>query len=267
VEEGVGDPILFLHGNPTWSYLWRNVMPYLSPLGRCIALDLIGMGRSDKPEIEYRFLEHARYVDGFIQILGLRNITLVVHDWGSALAFYYARRNEGNVRGMAFMEAIVKPFTWAEWPEQARSIFQAFRTPEVGWDLIVEQNAFVEQVLPGAIFRKLSQEEMDQYRQPFLEPKNRKPVWRWPNEIPIDGEPAEVAEVVSAYSDWLQRTPKPKLLLYARPGAIIREPLLNWCQANLPNLKAVDIGSGVHFVQEDRPHEIGEAIAEWYRGL
>ena len=267
VEEGAGDPVLFLHGNPTSSYLWRNVIPHLSPLARCIAPDLIGMGKSDKPDIEYRFFDHVRYVDGFIEALGLRNITFVGHDWGSALAFHHARRHEDDVKGLAFMEAIVRPVTWDEWPEQARQMFQAFRTPQVGWDLLVNQNAFVEQVLPGAIFRKLSQEEMDRYREPFLDPASRKPVWRWPNELPIEGEPADVVEAAQAYADWLGKSDVPKLLLYAQPGAIMREPLVEWCRKNVRNLKAVDIGPGVHFVQEDRPHEIGEAIAQWYRGL
>jgi haloalkane dehalogenase len=267
VEEGSGDPVLLLHGNPTSSYLWRNVIPHLSPLARCVAPDLIGMGKSDKPDIEYGFFDHVRYVEGFVEALGLRNITFVVHDWGSALAFHYARRHEGNVKGLAFMEAIVRPLSWDEWPEQARGVFQAFRTPGVGENLILEQNAFVEQVLPGAIFRKLSQEEMDLYRQPYPDPASRKPTWRWPNEIPIEGEPADVVEAAQAYAEWLGKSDVPKLLLYAQPGAIMREPLVEWCRKNVRNLKTVDIGAGVHFVQEDRPHEIGEAIAEWYRGL
>ncbi len=267
VEEGAGDPVLFLHGNPTSSYLWRNVIPHVSPLARCIAPDLIGMGKSDKPDIEYRFFDHAGYVDGFIEALGLRNITFVVYDWGSALAFHYARRHEDNVKGLAFMEAIVRPVTWDEWPEQARQMFQAFRTPGVGEKMILEENAFVEQVLPGAIFRKLSDEEMDRYREPFPDPASRRPTWRWPNEIPIEGEPADVVEAVQAYADWMGESDIPKLLLYAHPGAILREPLLEWCRNNMRNLKTVDIGPGVHFLPEDRPHEIGEAVAEWYRGL
>ena len=265
VEEGGGDPILFLHGNPTSSYLWRNVIPHLSPASaRCIALDLIGMGKSDKPDIEYRFFDHARYVEGFIEALGLRNITLVIHDWGSALGFHYARRHESNVKGIAFMEAIVRPVTWDEWPEQARQMFQAFRTPGMGEKMIMEQNMFVEAVLPGAILRKLSDEEMNRYREPYPDPKSRKPLWRWPNEIPIEGQPADVVEAVQAYSQWLKTSNLPKLLLYAQPGAIMRN-LVGWCRENIGNMKAVDIGPGVHFVQEDRPHEIGEAIAAWMK--
>ncbi len=267
VEEGAGDPVLFLHGNPTSSYLWRNVIPHLSPLARCIAPDLIGMGKSDKPDIEYRFVDHSKYVEGFIEALGLRNITFVIHDWGSALGFHYARRHEGNVKGLAFMEAIMRPVTWDEWPEQARGMFQAFRTPDVGENMILERNVFVENVLPGSILRKLSDEEMARYREPYPDPASRRPTWRWPNEIPIEGEPADVVEAVQAYSDWLGKSDVPKLLLYAQPGAIMQEPLVEWCRKNVRKLKAVDIGPGVHFVQEDRPHEIGEAIAQWYRGL
>ena len=264
VEEGSGDPVLFLHGNPTSSYLWRNVIPHLSPLARCIAPDLIGFGRSDKPDIDYRFFDHARYLDAFIEALDLRNIALVIHDWGSALGFHYARRHESNVRGIAFMEAIVRPITWDEWPEQARQLFQGFRTPGLGEQMVIEQNMFVEAVLPGAVLRKLTDEEMERYREPFREPASRKPVWRWPNEIPIEGQPPDVVEIVQAYSDWLKRTPLPKLLLYAQPGAIMRH-LVGWCRDNFPNLKTVDIGPGVHFVQEDQPHAIGEAIAHWLR--
>ncbi len=267
VEEGSGDPVLFLHGNPTSSYLWRNVIPHVSPLARCIALDLIGMGKSDKPDIDYRFVEHSRYVDGFIAALGLRNLTLVIHDWGSGLGFYYAHRNEANVKGLAFMEAIVRPVTWAEWPEQARQMFQAFRTPGVSEKMILEQNMFVEAVLPGAILRKLTDEEMARYREPYPDAKSRTPTWRWPNEIPIEGEPADVHEIVQGYSEWLGQSDLPKLLLHANPGAIMREPLLEWCRKSVRNLKMVDIGAGAHFVQEDQPQAIGEAIADWYRGL
>ncbi len=267
VEEGAGDPVLFLHGNPTSSYLWRNVIPHVSPLARCIALDLIGMGKSDKPDIEYRFFDHSKYVEGFIEALGLRNITFVIHDWGSALGFHYARRHEDNVKGLAFMEAIVRPLTWDEFPEQGRQMFQAFRTPEVGENMLINQNMFVEQVLPMSILRKLTDEEMNRYREPYADPPSRKPVWRWPSELPIDGEPADVAEAARAYSEWFGKSDVPKLLLYAQPGALMRGPLLEWCRNNMRNLKALDIGAGSHFVQEDQPHAIGEAIAEWYRRL
>ena len=267
VEGGQGDPVLFLHGNPTSSYLWRNVMPHLDPAARVIAPDLIGMGRSDKPELEYRLVDHVRYVEGFIEALGLRRLTLVVHDWGSAVGFHYARRHEANVKGVAFMEAIVRSMTWDEWPQTVRPLFQSFRTPEVGWDLVVNKNVFVEQVLPGAIQRKLTDEEMNHYREPFIDPPTRKPVWRWPNEIPIDGQPEDVVQLVDAYSGWLGRSDVPKLLLHATPGALLRKDQVEWCEQHMKNLRSVDIGPGLHFLQEDRPDEIGTAIREWYEGL
>jgi len=268
VDEGAGNPILFLHGNPTSSYLWRNIIPYVTQLGRCIALDLIGMGKSDKPDIEYRFFDHAKYVEGFIEQMGLKNLTLVVHDWGSALGFHYAMRHESNVKGIAFMEAILMPVpSWEAFPAKAREMFQAFRTPEVGWDLIVNQNMFVEQVLPGAIVRRLTEEEMNHYREPVKDPQTRKPLWRWPNEIPIEGHPADVTEAVATYNAKLQQSDVPKLLFYATPGALTQAPVVEWCQHNLKNLKVVDIGQGIHYLQEDNPQLIGSELANWYKSL
>ena len=264
VEEGEGAPVLFLHGNPTSSYLWRNVIPHVSGGARCIAPDLIGMGKSDKPDIDYRFVDHARYVEGFIEALGLGDVVLVLHDWGSGLGFDWARRHADRVRGLAFMEAILTPVpSWDVFPEGAREMFQAFRTPEVGWDLIAKQNVFVERVLPGSVVRKLSDEEMDAYRAPFPDEASRKPVWRWPNEIPIEGEPADVAEAVGAYSAWLQETEVPKLLFAATPGALIPAPMVEWARSALPNLEVVDLGEGIHYLQEDHPEEIGRGIARW----
>ncbi len=268
VDEGEGDPVLFLHGNPTSAYLWRNIIPHVTGCARAIAVDLIGMGKSEKPDIEYRFIDHVKYVEGFIEKMGLENITLVIHDWGSALGFHYASQNEENVKGLAFMEAILAPVpTWDHFPAGARHQFRAFRTPDVGWELIVEQNVFVEQVLPGAVVRPLTQEEMDHYREPFLDPSSRKPVWRWPNEIPIEGEPSDVAELVGRYSAWLRETEIPKLLFYATPGALLGEAGVSRARENLENLEVVHIGPGIHFLQEDNPHLIGEKLAEWYRRL
>jgi haloalkane dehalogenase len=268
LDEGSGDPVLFLHGNPSSSYLWRNVIPYVNPLARCIAPDLIGMGKSDKPDIEYRFLDHVKYVEGFIEQMGLKNITLVIHDWGSALGFYYAMRHEGNVKSLAFMEAIIMPVpSWEMFPEASRDLFQGFRTPEVGWDMIVNKNMFVEEVLPAKVVRQLSEEEMNHYREPFREPSARKPVWRWPNELPIAGEPADVVEVVGRYNEWLQETELPKLLFHGSPGELVKAPVVEWCRQNLGNLKVVDIGEGIHYLQEDNPHLIGEQLADWYRTL
>jgi haloalkane dehalogenase len=268
IETGNGDPILFLHGNPTSSYLWRNIIPAVTPLGRCIALDLIGMGKSDKPDIEYRFFDHMKYVEGFIRAKDLQNIALVLHDWGSALGFHYASRHESNVKGMAFMEAILKPIaSWEEMDEGTRQMFQALRTPELGWDLVVNQNFFVERAIPGSILRQLTEGEMNRYREPFTDPASRKPIWRWPNEIPIAGEPADVVEAVESYSRWLQSTALPKLLFYATPGAVITAKEVEWCQQHLKNLTTVDIGEGIHYIQEDNPHRIGSQLARWYQTL
>jgi haloalkane dehalogenase len=218
IDEGEGDTILFIHGNPTSSYLWRNIIPYVEPYGRAIAVDLIGMGKSDKPDIGYRFVDHAKYLEAFIEKLDLNNITLVVHDWGSALGFNYAMQNEDNVKGIAFMEAFLMPLTWNGFPENVKEIFQTIRTPESGYDLIVNKNFFVEQLLPNAILRNLTEEEMNQYREPFKTVESRKPTWVWPNEIPIDGKPADVHKIVTDYNQWLQETELPKLLFYAYPG-------------------------------------------------
>jgi haloalkane dehalogenase len=265
-EMGEGEPILFLHGNPTSSYLWRKVMPHVSTVGRCIAPDLIGMGRSDKPDLGYRFVDHARYLEGFIAALGLNRLTLVLHDWGSALGFDWAMRNEANVRGLAFMEAFLTPLSsWEEFPTPVRSLFQGFRTPELGEEMILDQNLFIERVLPGAVLRRLTDEEMDEYRAPFTDRSSRKPMLVWPREIPIAGEPADVADLVVRYRGALCRSPLPKLLFTVDPGALIPPPLVAWCRENLPHLEVVHLGPGVHFVQEDYPDEIGLQLAEWIR--
>lgn len=267
VEEGEGDPVLFLHGNPTSCYLWRNVIPHVSPSARAIAVDLIGMGKSDHPKIPYRFFDHSRYLEGFIGALGLENLTLVLHDWGSALGFHYARRHEENVRGIAFTEAIFRPISWRDFPKKYKLAFQLFRTPVAGWLLISVGNVFVRQILPSSILRDLSAEEMAHYAGAFPTVASRKAVRQWPCEIPIDGRPADVHEAVSAYNRWLQETELPLLFLHARPGALIRREAAEWFRKSCKNLTAVDIGRGLHFVQEDNPHGIGRAVADWYRGL
>ncbi len=268
IDEGGGEPILFLHGNPESAYVWRNIIPYLTSLGRCIAPDLIGFGKSDKPDIEYRFFDHVKYVEGFIEKINLKNITLVVHDWGSALGFHYATRHEDNVKGIAFMEPVLNPVpSWEMFPPDFKEVFQAFRTPEVGWDMLVNQNMFIEQVLPRGIVRKLTEEEMNHYREPFKEPSSRKPIWRFPNEVPIEGEPADVVEAVATYNQKLQQSELPKLLFYGTPGGIMPAAMVEWCRQHLKNLKTVDIGQGIHFLQEDNPHLIGSELAKWYQTL
>ncbi len=267
IDEGSGDPVLFLHGNPTSSYLWRNIISRMISSGRCIAPDLIGMGKSDKPDIDYRFVDHSKYVEGFIEKMGLKNITLVIHDWGSALGFHYAMRHEDNIKGIAFMEAVIKTMEWDEFPKDFRMGFRLFRTPFIGWLMIAGMNIFVEQILPKAIVRKLSEKEMNHYREPFKNIQHRKPVWRWPNEIPINGHPADMVEIVRNYNKKLQESDLPKLLFYAHPGGIITLDTVEWCKDNFKNLKTVDIGEGIHFIQEDNPDLIGSELARWYNDL
>lgn len=267
VEVGSGDPIVFLHGNPTSSYLWRNVMPHVEELGRCVAPDLIGMGGSGPSEGgRYRFVDHRRYLDAWLEAQGIvESVTLVVHDWGSGLGFDWARRHPHAVKGIAYMEAIVTPLTWSDWPEAARSIFQAMRSP-AGEEIILEKNVFVERILPSSVLRGLSEEEMEVYRAPFLEAgESRRPTLTWPREIPIDGEPADMVEIVRAYGEWLSESDVPKLFVDADPGSILtgrqRELARTW-----PNQTEVTV-RGTHFIQEDSPHEIGEAIRGWLAGL
>ena len=269
-ELGSNDPkadtIVFLHGNPTSSYLWRNVMPHLAEQGRCIAPDLIGMGDSDKIEPSgpehYTFREHRRYLDAFLEHVGVeKNVTLVIHDWGSALGFDWANRNRAKVKGVAYMEAIVRPLTWDEWSPAARRIFEGFRSPE-GEKMILEKNLFIEAVLPGSILRKLSEVEMDVYRRPFKEPgEDRRPTLTWPRQIPLDGEPADVTDLVQSYAQWMSSNDLPKLFINADPGAILIGAQREFCRG-WKNQTEVTV-KGNHFLQEDSPHEIGEAIAKW----
>ncbi|RMH76164.1 MAG: haloalkane dehalogenase, partial [Actinomyces sp.] len=261
-----GDPIVFLHGNPTSSYLWRNVIGHLEDRGRCLAPDLVGMGDSDPlPEAgpdSYRFVQHAEYLDRWFEAVGAtHDVTLVIHDWGSALGFHRARRFPDQIRGIAYMEAIVRPVTWDEWPEAARGIFQGLRSP-AGEEMVLDKNLFVEAILPGSILRSLTDEEMAEYRRPFLEPgERRRPTLTWPREIPIDGEPADVHEIVADYASWLETADVPKLFINADPGAILTGPQRDYCRT-WPHQSEVTV-AGVHFVQEDSPDEIGRAITDW----
>lgn len=265
VDEGDGDPFLLLHGNPTSSYLWRNIIPHLSGLGRVVAPDLIGMCRSDKPKLDYRFPDHFKYVDGFIEALDLKNISLVIHDWGSGLGFHYAHRNEDNVKAIAFMEAIVETLEWNEIPKEFRMPFKMFRTPVVGWFMISVMNIFLKKFMPETIVRPLTAEEKKAYHAPYPTIASRKPIRQWPCEIPFGGTPADVHEIVTGYRRWLETSEIPKLMLHATPGAIIRPEIAEGLKASLPNLSAVDLGKGIHYLQEDHPHRIGEEIAKWYR--
>lgn len=267
VDAGAGDPLVLLHGNPTSSYLWRNVIPHLSASARCLAPDLVGMGDSGKaPDGSYRFVDHARYLDAWFAALGLTgNVTLVMHDWGSALGFHWARRNPARVKAMAYMEAIVRPLKWEEWNELARPLFQAMRSP-AGEEIVLENNTFVERILPGSVIRKLTGAEMEVYRRPYIAAgESRRPILTWPRQIPLDGEPADVTEIVGAYADWLSKSRTPKLFINADPGAILIGALREFCRS-LPNQREVTV-KGLHFIQEDSPHEIGQALADWYRSL
>lgn len=270
VEMGQGDPIVFQHGNPTSSYLWRNVMPHLAEQGRCIAVDLIGMGDSDKLENSgpdrYRYVEHRDFLFAAWEALGVCDrVTLVVHDWGSALGFDWANQHRDNVSGIAYMEGIVRPVSWSEWPDNARGIFQGFRS-DAGESMVLEKNIFVERVLPGSIIRELSDEEMAVYRRPFRNAgEDRRPTLTWPRQIPIDGEPEDVHAIVQEYSDWLSECDVPKLFINAEPGAILTGPQREFCR-QWKNQDEVTV-PGTHFIQEDSPHEIGKAIAAWRRTL
>lgn len=264
VDTGAGDSIVFLHGNPTSSYLWRNIIPHLESSGRCLAPDLMGMGESGGSlDGSYRFVDHSAALDGWFGAVGLTGkVTLVVHDWGSALGFNWAKKNPEQVKGLVYMEAIVRPLTWEEWPEAARQVFQGFRSP-AGEDMVLEKNIFVERVLPGSVLRGLTDAEMDAYRKPYLKTgESRRPTLTWPREIPIDGEPSDLVQIASEYAEWLTGSQVPKLFINAEPGAILTGPQREFCRT-WPNQQEVTV-KGVHFIQEDSPAEIGQAIASWY---
>lgn len=263
IDVGSGDPIVLLHGNPTSSYLWRNVIPHVESLGRCLTPDLVGMGDSGKnPNGSYRFVDHARYLDAWFETLGLtKNVTLVVHDWGSALGFYWAQRHPERVKALVYMEAIVRPLTWDEWPEAATKMFRVFRSPD-GEELVLQKNIFVERILPASVLRGLTPEELEVYRRPYLQPgESRRPTLTWPRQIPLAGEPADVVAIVESYAKWLSTSSIPKLFINADPGMILvgvqRELCRTW-----PNQQEVTV-KGLHFVQEDSPSEIGQAIARF----
>ena len=271
VEAGEGSPVVFLHGNPTSSHLWRHVIPPCTSEARCIAPDLIGMGDSDKLENSgpdrYTFAEHREYLDTFFEQLDVtENVTLVIHDWGSALGFDWANRHRDAVKGIAYMEAIVVPLTWDDWPEAARKVFQGFRSP-AGEGMVLEKNIFVERILPASVLRGLTEEELAHYRAPYLEAgEDRRATLTWPREVPFAGEPADTHDVIAAYADWLPGTEEiPKLWIDVSEGVLIAGARREFA-ASLPSQKVVRV-EGRHFIQEDAPDEIGAAIAEWLGGL
>ncbi|MBW5447600.1 haloalkane dehalogenase [Cohnella sp. CFH 77786] len=269
VEVGSGDPIVFLHGNPSSSYLWRNIIPYAQQHGRCIAPDLIGMGDSAKlPDSgpgSYTFVEHRRYLDELLDQLGVKqNIVFVVHDWGSALGFDWARRHPNAVKGIVYMEAIIQSRSWNEIPETGRKIFQKLRSPE-GEQMVLEQNSFIEVNLPMTIIRKLSEEETAQYRRPFAEPgEARRPTLTWARQLPFDGEPADVSEIVAAYGDWLAQSPVPKLFIRSEPG-MMPQSHVDFCRTWRSQTEVAV--KGLHYPQEDAPDDVGAALAAWLKDL
>lgn len=270
VDVGSGPVVLFLHGNPTSSYLWRNIIPHVADNHRAVALDLIGMGDSAKPDIDYSFADHATYVDGFIKKLALKDVTLVVHDWGSGLGMRYARLHEANVRALVLMEAFVPPgmpIPNYEVMGPFGEVFRNLRTAGVGEAMVLEQNFFIEVLLPQLIKRKLTEPEMAEYRRPFATRESRRPVLRWPRELPIGGEPADTTKEIVANGEWLLKAELPKLFFYATPGGLNPAPVVEFMKAKVKNLKAVDLGEGFHFLQEDRPHEIGQALSDWLDSL
>lgn len=265
VEVGSGDPVVFLHGNPTSSYVWRNILPHVEALGRILAPDLIGMGDSEKlPDsgpTSYTFAQHRHYLDALLDQLGVKeHVTLVVHDWGSALGFDWAYRHQDAVRGIAYMEALVKPRTWSEIPLPFRAYLQEVRSP-AGEQMILEQNFFVERILPGGMLRSLTEEEMTHYRRPFAEAgEGRRPTLTWPRQAPFDGEPADVTEVITAYGEWLSQSPIPKLYIQGNPGSMPQSERA-FCRT-WPAQSEITV-RGLHFLQEDAPDEIGIALAAW----
>lgn len=269
VESGEGDPILFIHGNPTSSYLWRNVVPHLSDQGRAIAVDLIGMGRSGKPKIAYRYQDHYAYLSAFIEALNLRDITLVTHDWGAALGFDFAARNPDRVKRIAFMEGVLPPIfpqpSFEAMGEEMGGMFRAFKDPAKGRELIIENHMFVEQVLPGFVNRPLGEAAMTEYRQPYLSAADREPLLAWPREVPIAGEPQDVVERMAVIEAFMTTTDKPVLLLHADPGVVVPLQVVPWYVANIKNIETAFIGQGLHFLQEDQPDAIGRAISDWLR--
>jgi haloalkane dehalogenase len=266
VDTGSGDPIVLLHGNPTSSYLWRNIIPYLSSHGRCLAPDLVGMGQSEKsPARSYRFIDHARYLDAWFEALKLTsNITFILHDWGSALGFYRAFRHPEQVKAIAYMEAIVQPRRWTDFPNGRDAMFRAMRSDR-GEHLVLDENYFIETVLPKSIMRRLSPQEMDAYRAPFRERDSRLPMLKWPRELPIEGEPADVVAIVTEYGKWLSESRFPKLFIAAEPGAILVGRAREFCRG-WPNQQVAEV-KGIHFIQEDSPDEIGVELESFMTGL
>ncbi len=269
IDEGQGDTFLFLHGNPTSSYLWRNVMRYVKPHGRIVAIDNIGFGKSDKPAVDYTLQTHIEYTNAVIKKLQLKNVILVVHDWGSALGLNYAATHSRNVKGIVMMEALIPPM----FPADSVDIFgpsagflNQLRNPETGRELIINQNIFIEQIIGYAsLTRTMPKEALDVYREPFLDPSAREPIYIWPQELPIKGMPARNLAVFNKYGEWLKTSKTPKLLQYVSPGALVTPDRADWAAKSFRNIETQFVGYGTHFIQEDNPQAIGRGIVDWHR--
>lgn len=267
IEVGTGDPIVFLHGNPTSSYLWRNIIAHLEGLGRCLAPDLVGMGESGKAaSLSYRLVDHARYLDRWFDAIGAESkITLVVHDWGAPLGFYWAQRHPERIKGIAYMECVVRPTTWQDWGEPTRSFLEAMRSP-AGERVLLTPNSGVEIALQANVIRHLSEAELDVYRRPYLQPgETRRPILTWVRENPIEGEPEDVTHIVEGYAQWLRTSPVPKLFVNADPGAVLIGAQREFCRS-FPNQEEITV-KGLHFLQEDSPMEIGQALADFVKSI
>lgn len=271
IDVSNGDPILFLHGNPTSSYLWRNIIPYMSRLSRCVALDLIGFGKSERPDIDYRFVTHADYVNRFIEALNLKNITLVMHDWGNALGLYYGLHHLDNIKGFAMLEggSFFRPIPRMEdfYPIQAQSLFTTLRDPIQGPELMKNVNPFLSNMKKSVLGRELSDAALQMHQAPFLDPNSRKPMWTFPTQFPINGEPKDVFEIVNAYSPILQECRTPKILFHATPGCNTPPAIVEWAKSHMHHLTTIDIGAGYHFLPEDNPTLIGQELSKWYETL
>ena len=266
LDSGTGTPFVFLHGNPTSSYLWRHVLAAFDGPDRRLAPDLIGMGQSGKPDIDYRFRDHARYLDAWFDNLELNQVVLVGHDWGGALAFHWARRHPERVRGIAFLETIVRPMLWSEFPSAARETFTALRTPGVGERLVLDENLFIEQALPATVATGLAEADLAVYRAPYPTPESRRPLLQWPRELPLDGEPADTVSDVLAYDEWLTTSSDVPKLLFAfdpGPGTMLAGPLIDWCTTSIASLEVAHCGAAGHHAPEDQPTQIAAALAAW----
>lgn len=268
IDEGKGDPILFLHGIPASSYVWRNIIPVLAKKARCIAPDLIGMGKSAKPDIAYRVFDHIDYIEKFIAALGLKNITLVLHGWGSVIGFDYAMRHSENIKALAFYEAHVIPVgKWEELSLPIQQLSTLLKNPSISYKAIVENDYFIDKLLPSASLRKLSKEELEYYRAPFTTPASRKPLWQYIQDVPLGNGPKDVEALMQNYAERLKKSKMPKLLLYAIPGFMTTMASVQWCKQNLSNLSLVDLGMALHFAQEYQPRRFSEALLKWYEGI